>query len=34
MIIFMQDIIFTSKFNIKMFDINIYVNLIKASNFF
>ena len=30
----MQDIIFTLKFNIKIFNINVYVNLIKINNFF
>ena len=34
MIIFMQDIIFMLKFNIKMLDINVYVNIMKANNFF
>ena len=34
MIIFIQNIIFTLKFNVKMLDINVYVNLIKVSNFF
>ena len=34
MIILMQDIIFTLKFNAKMNNINVYVNLIKVSDFF
>ena len=34
MIIFMQDIIFILRFNVKMFNINVYINLMKISNFF
>ena len=30
----MQDIIFTLKFNIKMFNKNVKINIIKVSNFF
>ena len=34
MIIFMQNVIFTLKLNVKMLDINVYINLIKVSSFF
>ena len=34
MIIFIQNVIFILRFNIKMFNINVYVNLIKANDFF
>ena len=30
----MQNVIFTLKFNVKMLDINVCVNLIKVNNFF
>ena len=30
----MQNIIFILKFNIKMLNINVYINFIKVSNFF
>ena len=34
MIIFMQDVIFMLRLNIKMFNINVCINLMKMSSFF